>query len=53
MDVEATLAMKEARARTIQMEKEELIQEVCDPNLISTVSISNTRERRIRAKQIR
>lgn len=28
MDVEATLAIKEARARMLQMEKEEMIQEV-------------------------
>ncbi len=28
MDVEATLAMKEARSKMLQMEKEEMIQEV-------------------------
>ena len=28
MDVEATLAMKDARTRMLQMEKEEMIQEV-------------------------
>ena len=30
MDVEATLAMKDARARMLQMEKEEMIEEVIE-----------------------
>ncbi len=40
MDVEATLAMKDARARMIQMEKEELIQEVGSTSGLASGSTS-------------
>lgn len=45
MDVEATLAMKEARSKMLQMEKEEMIQEVISMflcNAINKLSIYQT-----------